>query len=288
LDMQLAVSLLDLVDDDTTFMTAKSQFGGALNAIIATVPHNLVMLNTLSAMVEWYNEGWHSDEELLGPVTMQRGIEKTLSTDCPEHKWEDAHAHFKCGPNNAIRLFQEQRLSNCEKWGKTVCPSMRARSKFEGQKFVMMDSIGKDRRDVMNPSAKDVARREQMFFGWPRFDGCDRWGCGLTSHPDIPRNELLETLKVQFEQERSRAHVAEEMARVADETTKKMKRDELNLLAELSKRNAAALQMSELRTQKAEERAVLADERAQHDEEALEDERKLARSHRSQFGAKTD
>lgn len=191
LDMQLVAPLTDLVDDETTFMTAKSGTEGCLNAIIAASPGNLVMLNTLAEMEKWFQEE-HDESELLGPVTMQRGLENTLAMECPEKKWATTHGQFKCGPTNALRLFQEQRLNDCAQWGSTLCPSMRARSRFVGQKYALFDlphSHGMHK--MTKPSAEDIAFAEMVFIGWPRFEGCDGWGCGLTDHPDVPSGEVF-------------------------------------------------------------------------------------------------
>jgi len=189
LDMQLVAPLLDLVDDETTFMTAKSGTEGCLNAIIAASPGNLVMLNTLAEMEKWFQYE-HDENELLGPVTMQRGLENTLAAECPEKNWSTVRGQFKCGANNAVRLFQEQHLPNCEQWGSTLCPSMRARSGFEGQKYALFDLPHNHGVQITHPSAEDIALNEQVFIGWPRFEGCDGWGCGLTDHPDVPYGEV--------------------------------------------------------------------------------------------------
>lgn len=48
----------------------------------------------------------------------------------------------------------------------------------------MMDLVG---QDAMKWS-RSLRLNEKMFFGWSRFEGCDQWGCGLNSNPDIPKD----------------------------------------------------------------------------------------------------
>lgn len=194
LDMQLRVPLKKLVDDNTTFMTARAAYGGALNALIGTVPDSPVMLSTLKHMRKWYRKEILQDG-LLGPRTMQLGLQEAMKTRCPEQNWDSAFQQFKCGPQQAFRLFTEQLIGwgDCQKWMPTMCPLARAQSQLSAAKFGLFDTerddrfVGGDltRNDelkhglIENPVSGQIADREHKFIGWPRFDGCKELGCGM-------------------------------------------------------------------------------------------------------------
>lgn len=192
LDLQLSDPLHNLVDDATTFMTARADSdAGALNALIATVPENPVMLATLAHMRKWYHNKT-SQTGIFGPVTMQRGLEEVMSQTCPERHWANAYMQFKCGSQHEFRLFTERLIGgnfaagSCQKWGRKICPKHRARSQFGGAKYGLFDTpepfpgqkvwMG----HITSPSKDDIAAFEQRFIGWSRFDGCKGLGCGLT------------------------------------------------------------------------------------------------------------
>lgn len=181
MDMQLRVPLTNLIDDETTFLTARSYYGGCLNAIIATVPNSPVMLGTLAHIRKWYG-GETSADGLLGPTTMQRGIEDVMKQDCPEHTWDYADAQFKCGTQHAFHIFTEQPIAaqHCRPWGSILCPQRRADSQFEGLKFGLFDRKRDGMESKTSPSEEDIAKREAKFIGWSRFDGCTHLGCGFS------------------------------------------------------------------------------------------------------------
>jgi len=191
LDMQLVVPLKELVDDQTTFMSARSSMSGVLNAIIGTTARNPVMLNTLAYMGKWYrNEvkfknGDLVPKGLLGPTTMKWGLNEAMKMGCPEHDWDNADGQFKCGPQHAFRLFQEKIIADgrpCGYWGPKLCPQVRANSEFDGTKFGLFDTGSDDGKMNERPSSdQDIARMEKSFIGWSRFEGCQNWGCDMTS-----------------------------------------------------------------------------------------------------------
>jgi hypothetical protein len=181
LDMQLRTPLESLVDDSTTFMSARSATFGCLNAIIASVPNNPVMLHTLENMRKWYS-GEASQMGQLGTATMQRGLGEVMSAECPQVLWQEAVQQFECGPRNSIRLFTEQLISHgdCSTWGSVLCPKSRAKSDWEGVRFGLFDGKHMVLDDIKEPTPIQIAKTEQMFVGWSRFDDCAGLGCGLS------------------------------------------------------------------------------------------------------------
>lgn len=183
LDMQLVVPLKELVDDETTFMSARSSMSGVLNAIIAATPHNPVMLSTLAHIGKWYRkETPHDGSGLLGPETMRRGLDDSMRTHCPDHTWANAFLQFRCGSGNAFRFFTEQLMNagNCEGWGAVMCPKSRADSQFQGSRYALFDGRKDGMEAINSPTAADVASRQKRFIGWSRYNGCEDAGCGLT------------------------------------------------------------------------------------------------------------
>lgn len=180
--MQLVVPLRDLVDEETTFMTARSERdeNGCLNAIIAAAPRNPVLLNTLARMGQWYRNEI-PQQGLLGPTTMRHGLEVAMKESCPEYNWGNAYMQFKCGPTHAFRLFTEQLIGwgYCSYWGPVLCPRLRASSQFAGLKFGLFDGRKDGKWVLTRPSEDDIAMRQKRFIGWPRFDGCVGFGCGM-------------------------------------------------------------------------------------------------------------
>jgi hypothetical protein len=189
LDMQLRTPLKGLVDDATTFMTAKSATSGCLNAIMAAVPKSPVMLRTMEHIRLWYTgEDSHSGQ--LGTTALQRGITGMMRDSCPEVGWSDAYQQFQCGPDHSIRLFSEQLVDNsdCSRWGKVICPESRAHSDFNGLRYGIFDGRPDGMDTHTSPSAQDILTKEQMLIGWSRFESCKAFGCNLTADSmlDIP------------------------------------------------------------------------------------------------------
>merc|ERR1719399_1287987 len=55
-DVELAVPLFQLVDENTTFMSALSINGDIFNGLIATVPKSEILGETLNEIREWYRK----------------------------------------------------------------------------------------------------------------------------------------------------------------------------------------------------------------------------------------
>jgi hypothetical protein len=192
LDMQLRTPLTSLVDDNTSFMTAKSATSGFLNAIMATVPNNPVLHHTLARMTDWLSDsllGKVLPGGLLGPETLRYGVEKVLNTHCPSVSFSDAYSQVNCG-NQALRFFQEHVLVSpqlflrdqiCSMWGPSICPDKRAVSHVGLLNYGLFDGKTTHEDAVMWPSCEKVHRRERRMIGWSRYEECDRQGCGLSN-----------------------------------------------------------------------------------------------------------
>lgn len=178
LDMQLRVPLTKLVDDATTFMTARSYINGALNALIATTPDNPVMSATISQIRKWYrNETEHTDKLTtygLGPVTMEQGLEDVIKESCPGRRWKIEGAQFECGPRTTMRFYTEVRMRHCLRWGELLCPARRGKRKFEGLRYALFNGP----KDVVMRSPRKA--KEQNFIGWTRAEDCHSLGCRVS------------------------------------------------------------------------------------------------------------
>jgi len=117
-DVQLTVPLLQLVDEDTTFMSAYSINGDIFNGIIAAVPKSEILRETLQEITEWYNYLRFSRRHykngspwLMGTSTMFRGLGHVVRKACPtkDLKFMQNTSQWNCGPH-VIRLYQEDRL----------------------------------------------------------------------------------------------------------------------------------------------------------------------------------
>jgi hypothetical protein len=180
LDMQLRVPLTQIVDDATTFMTARSYISGALNALIATTPENPVMSATLSHIRKWYRNETGNDDKLvalgLGPVTMERGLEEVIKKNCRQRSWKKEGKQFACGPLTTMRFYTELKMRNCWHWGRVMCPSRRYKgpTPFEGLTYGLFAGA-KD--DVFRSGRR---MREQNFIGWTRAEDCHKLGCKVS------------------------------------------------------------------------------------------------------------
>jgi len=183
LDMQLVAPLEQLVDDQTTFMTARSDAGnlGCLNALIAVTPENPVMRRALDAILQWYRNEIPR-KGLLGPTTLQIGLEESMSSYCPNRHWADAFVQFQCGQDAWYRLFQEQFMGyeTCVNWGPRLCPKRRGYARFVGLRYGLFDGAKDGMADIKHPTLEDIENREKRFIGWSRYEYCDTEGCGLS------------------------------------------------------------------------------------------------------------
>lgn len=181
LDVQLTVSLKDLVDQDTTFFTVKSAVDGYLNALIATTPENPVMEATLKYIRKWYRhepDVFEGKERLLGPGTMNHAVNEIMKADCPG----EGGLQFTCG-SQVMRFYAEEVIGfgDCSAWGARICPKNRAESTFSLSKFGLFAYPADSKNYLENPrkSPDDRSDREQYLIGWPRFSGCNEPGCAL-------------------------------------------------------------------------------------------------------------
>lgn len=112
-DMQLSEPFLNLVDKDTTFMSARSKIGGLLNGLMAAAPGSPVLQNTLNFMRKWYTSGAHRDRHsgLMGTNCTLRGLEKVIQDNCPDLslKATGGILQWSCG-DHVIRLYEEKEL----------------------------------------------------------------------------------------------------------------------------------------------------------------------------------
>jgi hypothetical protein len=168
LDMQLRVPLDRLVDDVTTFMTARSAVNGCLNALIAAVPNSPVLSATLAHMRKWYrNETTH--EWPLGPIAMARGLQQVMNVSCPGVDWTEASTQFECGRDN-IRLYSEVSLGKCTSWGPLICPKTRQRRWFAGARYGLFSVSERHLQSGF----------EEKFIGWSRAEDCYSAGCRVS------------------------------------------------------------------------------------------------------------
>lgn len=172
-DVELAVPLPQLVDENTTFMSAYSVNGDIFNGLIATVPNSGIMAETLQEIRRWYRNESQQDG-LMGTMTMLRALENTVAISCPNTDLAAMQnvAQWECG-NHRVRLYHEAQLICSAEDGIPECP--------------------KERKDVVSAKMQsglnlglfsDVVTRS--FIGWPRFHTCkgspEQTGCGSGGH----------------------------------------------------------------------------------------------------------
>jgi len=169
LDLQLRTPLTQIADPKTTFMSCFTADNAILNAIIAAAPRSPVMKETLWELRKWYsgeatkaadpNGADGTTSEWMGPLTMLRGLRKTMGKECPSVNFDPGAliGHISCGQQE-IMLYREAELL-CDAVSED-CPPARMNSEFGGLRFGIFD-MGTNRHLI----------------GWPRFDGCTDWGC---------------------------------------------------------------------------------------------------------------
>jgi hypothetical protein len=188
LDFQFHAGLLDLIDAETTLMTAfvaedvqmwtpplrKNEKGTAirpiLNALIAVRPESHIMKRTM----KYIRKSYEDDQEppsLLGPIAMELALRETVHRDCPDISLSnpDKLGHWTCGEEK-LQFYQEEDIGagqDCWKEGAVVCPPDRAMSttEFFGSRFGVF-RIGSE-------------SREKRLIGWSRYQGCSKYGCGF-------------------------------------------------------------------------------------------------------------
>jgi len=178
------VSLLALVDVNTSFVSAFTEDQALLNAFLAAEPSSPVMLQVVEEIRGWYSgKASHMDKgttsEWMGPVTMLRALRAVVKRECPGKQMHpEGVLQWYCG-SQAFRLYEEQPL-NC--WGPATeeCPQQRAESEFDGVRF-----------GIFAPGVDWVDRR---LVAWPRFADCGEWGCAAGGWDQSPAATALPPL----------------------------------------------------------------------------------------------
>lgn len=169
LDVEFKVPFSTMVNDATTFMTAFAADCDLLNAVFAAEPGSEVMQSALSAIHTWYKLGHakHSQEHLMGPATLLRGLHNVTKRNCPEVKVKsrgqdtDIPIQVECGPRQQFRLFREQRLRCSGKDADSMeCPRGRKESRFGGMQY-----------GIFYPGP------ERHLVAYSRFESCSSPGC---------------------------------------------------------------------------------------------------------------
>lgn len=153
LDVEWKFPMRELVDGDTTFMSAISPVNGGemLNALIAASPGNALLGATLAEVKKWYrnatvHQGW------MGPMTLLRGVQ----ANCPDVALDQQVLDISCG-SHKLKIY-EQRHMRCTP-DDLACPPVRAQG-FDGVQY-----------GIFHPeSDNDVV-------AYPRYAECNSWGC---------------------------------------------------------------------------------------------------------------
>jgi hypothetical protein len=202
LDFQFYEALPNLIDENTTLMTAfiaeladgdgnpiltPSEDGSVnaikpiLNALIAVRQGSPIMERTLSHILKLctkVEEDWAWGGEisvlveppsLLGPIAMAEALRETLQQDCPKVSLSDLGtlSQWTCG-EESIRLYQEEHFGagdDCKNEGPVVCSEERAASDFDGSHYGVF-RMGNE-------------SRSSRLIGWPRYQACSQLGCGI-------------------------------------------------------------------------------------------------------------
>jgi hypothetical protein len=109
-DVQMAVPLEDIVDENTTFASVHSINGDIFNGLLAVVPKSDIMAEHLKEIRKWYrNESEHRSE--MGTMTLQRGITNVMQASCPSKNLTEMEQQpqWTCG-KDTIRLYKEADL----------------------------------------------------------------------------------------------------------------------------------------------------------------------------------
>mmetsp|Transcript_61939 Transcript_61939/g.98130 ORF Transcript_61939/g.98130 Transcript_61939/m.98130 type:complete len:337 (+) Transcript_61939:60-1070(+) len=172
-DVELALPLVQLVDENTTFMSSFSINGDIFNGIIAVEPKSSIMNRTLQEIRKWYN-GKSSQTGLMGTMTMLRGLEDFIASDCPDKRLNEERRKLQwgCGNQN-VRLYQEADLFCFPEDGQKQpreCPQVRR----DGEYFLRLGFI--------EPGQEQ--NQDRTVVAWPRFHSCkgSENGCGSGGH----------------------------------------------------------------------------------------------------------
>eukprot|EP00438_Fugacium_kawagutii_P025580 Skav215576 [mRNA] locus=scaffold2748:87075:88241:- [translate_table: standard] len=203
LDVELLVPLATMIRVSTTFLSAFTADGAMLNAIMACTPYSEVLHETLVELRKWYRgsvprradpivDGPFAKSEWMGPLTLHRAVMRVIQSSCPEHihqlvpgsvRTESVpgfQSGFSLGTSSAassavgsldwtcgsevFRFYVEQELQCSVLESTPECSVQRARSPFVGLRYGIFEA------------------KDRQLIGWPRFEGCRRWGCGDPSY----------------------------------------------------------------------------------------------------------
>jgi len=160
-DVQFRVPFGDIVDEDTTFMSAIDIYCNVLNALIATEQNSAVMQSVIAAIKGWYANPSASRPKgsFLGTVTMREGLNHVVSRDCPgmDITMPD-RLQRACGSHHQFRFYKEAKIE-CN--NQIECPLGRRNNSFPGVRFGLFE-----------PGAP-----ERNLVAWSRFESCGKWGC---------------------------------------------------------------------------------------------------------------
>lgn len=191
LDLETHKPLEELIDDSTTFMSARDADGGILNALIATVPQSPIIEATLHEIRAWYtrDQAAQMGDWPMGPNTMLRGLNMVMQSLCYRtwnsapsfteprtHESGCAELQVACG-DETIRLYQEFFMGSgdCSHWGAEVCPPQRAAATFDGAKYAIFALQQCPGSEAVQPTLS-----ERTLIGWSRMAACSGHGCGVT------------------------------------------------------------------------------------------------------------
>jgi len=179
-DVELAVPLTELVDADTTFMSAYSVNGDIFNGLLAVEPKSEVLGETLQEIRRWFR-GESEQVGLMGTMTMLRGIENVVRMRCPLNLLEfmKTETQWPCGKEQ-IRLYKESPLDCDSRNGgppRNECPPER-----EGASEML-------RLGLFYPNM----HMDRTLIGWPRYHSCKdpQGGCGSGGHVMLQKRRFL-------------------------------------------------------------------------------------------------
>lgn len=174
LDVQLVLPLNELIDDATSFMSVYEdpavKSGGMLNALLAAEANSAILNATLIEIRRWY-QGKVEKHGWLGPVTLMRGINQVVKTDCPctslghlkvIFQRPTADPQWQCG-SHTFRTMVQRDLLCSHPYSETEC---REEQRWQSHEYAVHKGLffpGQDRRII----------------GWPRPAWCIKSGCGF-------------------------------------------------------------------------------------------------------------
>ena len=196
LDVELLVPLSTMIGVSTTFLSAFTADGAILNAIMACTPYSEVLYATLVELRKWYRgavprkadvtvDGAFTRSEWMGSLTLHRAVSQVIQSSCPEvHLLPGTQLDWTCG-FEVLRFYDEKELHCSVLEGTSECSLQRARSPFVGLRYGLFTPPALARgfaTSVGFAGGTDASASPRQLIGWPRFEGCRRWGCGDPSY----------------------------------------------------------------------------------------------------------